>query len=59
MGHKGVSKRKPKKDNSLSNANTPLKENSPAQSLMKNNEANPNKGNSNPAGLNKKNKKGK
>jgi hypothetical protein len=59
MGHKGVSKRKPKKDNSLSNVNTPSKDNSPVQLLMKNNETAPGKGNSNTAGSNKKNKKGK
>lgn len=59
MGHKGVSKRKPKKDNSLPNINTPSRDSSPVQSLMKNIEAAPTKGNSNPAGYNKKNKKGK
>jgi len=59
MGHKGVSKRKPKKDNSLSKVNMPSRDNSPVQALMKNNEAATNQGNSNTAGSSKKNKKGK
>ncbi|MFN8381745.1 MAG: hypothetical protein U0V02_07385 [Anaerolineales bacterium] len=59
MGHKGVSKRKPKKVGSLSNVNTPSKNNSPVQSLVKNNEAVFDKGNLNTVGPSSKNKKGK
>jgi len=61
MGHKGVSKRKPKKekDNLFSKTNMPPKDAQPVQPLMKNNETVLNKNNSNPAGSNKKNKKGK
>ena len=61
MGRKGVSKRKPKKDNSMPNPNTPSKDDSSVQALMKNNETSPNKGGQNPAnnGSNHKNKKGK
>lgn len=44
MGHKGVSKRKPKKDNSHANPNTPSKDISSVQALMKNNETAPIKG---------------
>lgn len=65
MGRKGVSKRKPKKSNPFSNgnngnpANTLSRENLPVQSLVNNNEAAPNRGGSNPARSNKKNRKGK
>lgn len=61
MGHKGVSKRKPKKDNSHAKPNTPSKDISSVQALMKNNETAPIKGGQSPAnnGLNHKNKKGK
>lgn len=59
MGHKGVSKRKPKKDKSLSKVNIPSKDNSPVQALMKNNEAAANQSNLNNTGSSKKNKKGK
>ncbi|MBL8102842.1 MAG: hypothetical protein JNM02_09960 [Anaerolineales bacterium] len=65
MGHKGVSKRKPKKTNAVSNENvsnfvkTPSKEKSPVQSLVKNNGTSPQSGDLNPAGLSRKNKKGK
>ncbi|MBK8781727.1 MAG: hypothetical protein IPO22_07935 [Anaerolineales bacterium] len=59
MGHKGVSKRKPKKDNSHTNPNTPSKDTSPVQTLMKNNETAPIKDGQNPAnnGFKPKNKK--
>lgn len=64
MGHKGVSKRKPKKSKSFSNdnlngsSNIRPGENSSVQSLVK--DAPLNRGGTNPsAGLNKKNKKGK
>ncbi len=65
MGHKGVSKRKLKKTNLISNnnvsnfTNTPSKGNSPVQALVKNNDCFPNKGGSNPAGSGRKNKKGR
>lgn len=60
MGHKGVSKRKPKKDNSHANPNTPTKDTSPVQTLMRTNEPAPIKGGQNPASNTfHKNKKGK
>ncbi len=61
MGHKGVSKRKPKKDNSLPNANIPVNDDPPVQTLTRNNDIAPNtnKGNSRPGGSSKKNKRGK
>ncbi|MBN1453610.1 MAG: hypothetical protein JW963_21520 [Anaerolineales bacterium] len=64
MGRKGVSKRKPKKNKSISNdnssSNTRPGESSPVQSLVKNNEATLHRGGTNSvAGSNKKNRKGK
>jgi hypothetical protein len=61
MGHKGVSKRKPKKSSSFSNTNTAHTREAPSvQSLVKDNDALINRGSTNPpAGSNKKHKKGK
>lgn len=65
MGHKGVSKRKPKKSKSFSNdningsSNTRPGENMPEHSLVKDNGATLNRGGTNPAtGSNKENRKG-
>ena len=66
MGHKGVSKRKPKKTKLLANnnisgsSNTRPGDSSPVQSLVKDKGAPLNIGGTNPAtGSNKKNRKGK
>ena len=66
MGHKGVSKRKPKKskspsnDNTSSFSNTRAGDNSPVSALVRDNSAPINKGGMNPsAGSNHKNKNGK
>jgi len=65
MGHKGVSKRKPKKTEAITNSNvsnyvnTPSKENSSVQSLVKNSDTATNKGGSNSIKPGKKNKKGR
>ena len=62
MGHKGVSKRKPKKSKTLSTVNgssdARLAENSPTQSLVRDNVATLNRGGVNPvAASNKKQRK--
>jgi hypothetical protein len=61
MGHKGVSKRKPKRSKSLSNNNnvsSNTREGSSVQSLVKDNSATLSRGGTNPAtGTNKKTKK--
>jgi DNA replication protein DnaC len=66
MGHKGVSKRKPKKTKTFSSdninglPNARQNESSSVKSLVKDNETTPNKGVMNPAaGSNNKNRKGK
>jgi hypothetical protein len=63
MGHKGVSKRKPKKSNSSINSNASnirVGESPSVQSLVKDKDALLNRGSANPfPGSNKKSKKGK
>jgi len=63
MGRKGVSKRKTKKDKSISNNNnvsSSTREGSPVQTLVKDNGATLNRSGTYPAaGANKKNRKGK
>ena len=60
MGHKGVSKRKPKKTKSSSNVNAHVSENLSVQTLVKDNNAVLSRDGAKPSdGSNKKNRNGK